>query len=348
MGGAPGGSTDRARSGRQRGLLAVAAVAVLIAGGCGSAGAPVRSSPPMAVNNEVAAVGVDVPLAAPTTPAWQVAWVTPSVQLAGLAVFNPDRVWVAATDGILYSWDGTGWRVQHVDDDLTHLVAVDTGDAWATSDDGIRHWNGSKWTLTSHDGSVTALAATDARHAWAAAASGILAWDGHGWALSYPGAGTRFTGIAALDASRAWAVGTAPDGSGVVAAWNGSRWSPQAAVPQPLSAVYAADAGHAWAVSPEGSIYAWNGTAWELAVDLHLVLTSIAGTDASHVWVTAASGQVLFHDGATWHVQYQAPTSMSGIAPLGPTDVWAIGFDTIYTTQSSAYITQSSTAGSGF
>ncbi len=334
--GSPGASAERIRSGGLRGILTVVAVAGLVAGGCGSLAAPARTVPPLAGNNELAAVGVDVPLPAPTEPAWQVAWVTPSVQLTGLAVFNPDSVWVAASDGIVYSWDGTGWHVQHVDDDLTRMVAVDPGNAWAASDDGIRHWNGSRWKLTSDDGSVTALAVADTRHAWAASDAGIRAWNGSGWPLVYPGDGARFAGIAALDASHAWAVGTAPDGSGVVVAWNGSRWSLQAAMPEPLSAVYAADARHAWAVSPEGSIYAWNGTAWQLAVDLRLVLTNVSGIDPSHVWVTAASGQVLFHDGATWHVQYQAPTSMSAVAALDPTDLWAIGFDTVYTTQASA------------
>ena len=334
--GSPGDSADRIRPGGLRGVLAAVAVVGLVAGGCGSVGAPAQTAPPDAIGNELAAVGVDVPLPSPTAPGWQVAWVTPSVQLTGLAVFNPNSVWVAASDGIVYSWDGTGWHVQHVDDDVTQMVAVDPGDAWVSSDDGIRHWNGSKWRLTSRDGSVTALAAVDARHAWAASAAGIRAWDGSGWPLVYPSDGARFAGIAALDASHAWAVGTAPDGSGVVVAWNGSRWTLQAAVPEPLSGVYAADARHAWAVSPDGSIYAWNGAAWQLTVDLHLVLTSVAGTGASHVWATAASGQVLFHDGATWHVQYLAPTSLSAVVALNPTDVWAIGFDTVYTTQGSA------------
>ena len=336
MGGSPGGSTERIRSGGLRRFVLAAATVALVAGGCGSLSAQAQAVPANPVANEVAAVGADVPLSAPATPAWQVAWVTPSVQLTGLAVFNANSVWVAGSDGVVYAWDGTGWHVRRVDDDILRMAAVSPTAAWVASDDGIRQWNGSKWTLTSHDGTVLALAAADGRHAWAATAAGIRAWDGSGWPLAYAADGTRFTGIAALDATHAWAVGTAPDGSGVVVAWDGSRWSLQATLPEPLSAVYASDAQNAWAVSPEGSIYEWNGTAWDLTVDLHLALNGVAGTNASHVWVTADSGQVLFHDGATWHVQYQAPTTVSAVAAADPGDVWAIGFDTVYSTVASA------------
>ena len=309
---------------------AVVVVLVLVAA-CGSAVARAPANPaPEAVGNELAAAGAgSLPQG---TAGWQVAWVTPSVHLTGLSVFDGTHAWVAASDGRIYAWDGTGWHVQQLDEDLGHMVAVDQRDAWVSSDDGIRHWDGKRWTLTGHDGVVTALAAADARHVWATDATGIRTWSGTAWTRQYAATGMQFRGITAADASHAWAVGSNADGSGVVVAWDGSTWSVQATLPQPLSAVYASDARHGWAVSPEGSIYTWDGTTWTQTADLHIVLADVTGTDAAHVWAVAASGEVLFRDGNGWAVQYQAPTTLSGIAALDAGHVWAIGFDTVYST----------------
>ncbi len=296
--------------------LVVSAALVLATAGCGSTvgAAPVSSVPQASTNG------------------WQVLWISPSVQLAGLSVFDAQDVWVAGTDGLLYAWDGTGWRVQRVGDDLTGMVAVNQRDAWVSSDDGIRHWDGTHWTLTSHDRAVTALAAADARHVWVADPAGIRAWSGTGWTLQYAAAGAQLQGISAADSSHAWAVGSLASGSGVVVAFDGSSWSIQATLPQPLSAVYASDPAHAWAVSPDGSIFTWDGTAWRLTANLHMDLTDVSGTDAAHVWAVAASGEVLFHNGTRWAVQYRAPTTLGGVAAIDAGHVWAVGFDTVYST----------------
>ena len=340
--GSPGGSVRRIHWGGPRVwivsavlVLTVAVIGVIAVDRAAIGSAPAAQGGPFA--NEVASVGQVVPASANS---WQVAWVTPSVQLTGVAAFDPTHVWVAGSDGLLYAWDGTGWNVRRLDDDIAAMAAVNQHDAWVSSDDGIRHLSGSKWSLTSHDGTVTALAALDASHAWAASASGILAWNGSQWSLAYAAHGARLDAISALDASHAWAVGSLPDGGGVVVAWNGFEWSLQASVPVALSAVYAADARHAWAVSREGSIYAWNGTVWQLETDLHQQLTAVAGTDAAHVWASTSSGQVLFRDGTSWDVIYHAPTTVTGLAPLDAANVWAIGFDTVYGTQTPGSSTQ--------
>jgi hypothetical protein len=267
-----------------------------------------------------------------STSGWQVLWISPSVQLAGLSVFDAQHVWVAGTDGLLYAWDGTGWHVQRVGDDLSRIVAVDQRDAWVSNEDGIQHWDGTHWTLTSRDRAVTALAAGDTRHVWAADPAGIRAWNGTDWTLQYAAAGAQLQGIAATDATHAWAVGSLASGLGVVVALDGSSWSIQATLPQPLAAVYASDPTHAWAVSPDGSIFTWDGTAWRLTANLHMDLTAVSGTDAAHVWAVAASGEVLFYNGTGWAVQYRAPTTLEGIAAVDAGHVWAIGFDTVYST----------------
>jgi hypothetical protein len=314
-------------------VAVVGLIALVIAAGSAS-GAPARTASPDSIGNELAWVGDFSAVPTPGPDGWHDFWVTPSVELHKVIVFNAEHAWVTASDGSLYAWDGTGWRINHLDDDLGAMAAVDLRHVWVASDEAIHFFDGSRWTATSV-GDTTALAAADVTHAWATTASGILRWDGHGWSHVYASGAAQLLGVTAAGPGRAWAVGTLADGSGVILAWDGARWTQQATVPQPLSAVYAADARHAWAVSSEGSIYAWDGTGWSLSADLHLVLRDVSGTDASHVWAVSESGEVLFYNGASWRVEYRAPTSLVSIAPLDPTHVWAVGFDAVYATQGS-------------
>jgi ligand-binding sensor domain-containing protein len=333
--------------------MGVLLVGLLLAAGCAAQGSAQRvapgtasaaSTPPAA--NEIAGVGAAAPAPA-AAPVWQVAWISPSVQLTGLVVFHPDHAWAAGSDGMLYAWDGTGWRAQRVDDDIALLAAADQQHAWIASDDGIRYWNGERWRLTSSDGAVTALAAVDARHAWAASPAGMLAWDGAGWQFTAGGRGAVVRGIAAAGASHAWAVGSLPDGRGVVFGWNGSAWRMQATLPDPLASVYGADPLHAWAVSSSGTIYAWNGETWNLDTDLHQPLTDITGADGGQLWVTASSGQIWTLSGGRWGIAYRAPTTLAAVTSLDPTNVWAIGFDTVYSTEAALQTPSSASAGLG-
>ncbi len=326
-----GGRARSARSSaaghlRSSALVSAAAVVALLVAGCGSAAPATRAPQPEAVGDELT-VAAQAPASV-----WQVAWVSPSVQLTGIHVFGPENVWVAGSDGRIYAWDGTGWHVQRLDEDLGAMAAVSPRDVWVSSDDGIRHWNGSGWSLTSHDGAVTALAALDAHHVWATDQIGIRTWNGTTWVRQYVAAGADLTGIATADATHAWAVGSLPDGSGVIVAWDGSAWTVQATVPQPLSAVYAAGPASAWAIGPEGAVYTWDGSTWQQTADLHLPLTGIAGSGPGHVWAVSQSGEVLSLEGSTWTVVYRAPTTLSAISALDGSTVWAIGFDTIYST----------------
>ncbi|MGC8633358.1 MAG: WD40/YVTN/BNR-like repeat-containing protein [Candidatus Limnocylindrales bacterium] len=333
--------------------LALLTIAVLIAAGCAAQGIPspfepgtsaAASSQPNA--NEIAGVGLVAPAAA-SAPAWQVAWISPSVQLTGLVVFDPDHAWAAGSDGMLYAWDGTGWHVQRVAHGIALLAAADRRHAWIAGDDGIRYWNGEQWRLTSTDGAVTALAALDARHAWAASPAGIAAWTGSDWQLTPGGRDAVVHGIAAADGSHAWAVGSLSDGQGVVLAWNGSAWHMQAVLPDPLVSVYAADPRHVWAVSPSGTVYAWDGKGWRLDTNLHQPLTDITGADGGQLWVTSASGQIWTLQGGRWGIVYRAPTTLLAITSLGSTNVWAIGFDTVYSTEAALQTPSSASAGLG-
>ena len=267
----------------------------------------------------------------PSTPAWRVVFVSPSVQLVGLHVFGPQAVWVAGSDGRLHAWDGTGWSMQHPDDDTSAVTAVDPRDAWAASDDGIRHWDGVRWSLVSRDGGVRAIAAADRNHAWAVDTRGLLEWNGHAWASGPMPAGVVLGSVAATDATHAWAVGTAPNGRGEAVNWNGSAWL-ETRLPQPLSAISAPDPAHAWAVSPDGGVFTWDGTGWHESAELHLDLAAITGDHAGDLWAAARTGEVLAFRDARWTIVYRAPTALREIAALDARHVWAIGFDTVYAT----------------
>ena len=272
------------------------------------------------------------------TPPWRVAWVSPSVHLAGLRVFGPERVWVAGSDGRLYSWDGTGWSMQRADDDITALAAVNEQDAWTSSDDGIRHWDGAHWSMSGHDVGVVAIAAPDSSHAWAVDTNGLLAWNGGSWTAWPVPVGTSLRAVGAAKGVHAWAVGSGPNGVGIVVHWNGSTWV-QAELPQPLSAVFAVDATHAWAASTDGPVFTWDGTGWRETADLHLGLTAITSDPGGNLWAAAQTGEILALRGGRWVLAYRAPTAVSEIAAYDATHVWAIGFDTVYATVAQESVT---------
>jgi hypothetical protein len=108
-------------------------------------------------------------------------------------------------------------------------------------------------------------------------------WNGTAWKQvpsPTPGGGTLLTGVAAVSASSAWAVGETGSGDGptktLTLRWNGTAWN-RASSPSPgasarLSAVAATSTRNAWAVgstskinhgSSETLILHWNGTTWK-------------------------------------------------------------------------------------
>ena len=189
--------------------------------------------------------------------------------------------------------------------------AVTAGSAWAVGSAGspsspqtlILRWNGAIWKRVPSPSPGGALnpdflggvAAVSAGRAWAvgcttcATASGfnkplIEGWNGKAWAqvpspaLGAPGG--ILSGVAAVSAANAWAVGGTESGSGpsevittLIARWNGTGWkrvpSPNPTGRAALAGVAAVSASSAWAVGNIGGaktlILRWNGTAWKLS-----------------------------------------------------------------------------------
>jgi hypothetical protein len=180
----------------KRGLIVVAAIALVSAGIAGAAGGfRVFPSPP--VDGMLSGVGFVSP-----TDGWVV----------GAHPSNAPDDGGAAT--LTEHWNGSAWSVVpsfdtlRVDDTLAAVAGVATNDVWAV---GQRKPTGSK-------SPVTPLA---------------LHWNGSAWsAVPTPSiAVTRasLVGVAALASNNAWAVGATITGT-LVEHWNGSAWS---VVPSP-------------------------------------------------------------------------------------------------------------------
>ena len=236
---------------------------------------------------------------------------------------------------------------------LFSVSAVSAADAWAAGGYGtgsgafrtlMLRWNGVAWSrVTSPDPSpdreyglnvISAVTATSARNAWAVGyycarrcqADGevdrtlILHWNGVRWAVAAsPDPGTGYsvlTGVTAVSATSAWAVGSYAAGTSVMRPlalhWNGIRWA-RAAIAQPrrggryrlLTGVTATSANSAWAAGysctancstqPDASqadrtlILHWNGTRWSPAPTpdpgaRYDILNAISAASAGSGW----------------------------------------------------------------
>jgi hypothetical protein len=197
---------------------------------------------------------------------------------------------------LILRWNGTAWtRVPsptpaNGDLSLDGVAAVSARSAWAVGTylDArfnfktlILRWNGTTWkqvpSPTPAGGRLLAVAATSASNAWAVGTTAgktlILRWNGTTWKqVSSPSPATSafLSGVAALSARSAWAVGSYPKGPTLVTQtlilrWNGTRWkrvpSPTPAGGAFLLGVAAVSARSAWAVGG-GLILSWNGTSW--------------------------------------------------------------------------------------
>jgi hypothetical protein len=198
-------------------------------------------------------------------------------------------VGLAPAVSLIVHWNGRAWSQSHPLAGLGYYVGVGASSArdvwavggtswWNPSQTLAAHWNGRSWTRVATPnppggGLLNSVAATSASNAWAVGQAGpgpgipapaqpiIEHWNGRHWSLQHfapPAGDGLFTGVAALSASNAWAVGWTGDpnpGSGqktLIEHWNGRTWT---RVPTPneghstlLHAVTAISSDNAWAV----------------------------------------------------------------------------------------------------
>jgi hypothetical protein len=178
--------------------------------------------------------------------------------------------------------------------ELFSVTARTATDVWAvgqrdnTGAQLIEHWNGQSWSLVPSPGpkiGLLGVAAAGAKDAWAVSGFGgraigsgitlISHWNGTRWRRvpsPNPNPGGGFLqAVAAVSASRAWAVGTDIDFvtsfHNVIEVWNGHTWK---LVKSPVTdglllSVAATSASNAWAVGggDNGALMMhWNGVRW--------------------------------------------------------------------------------------
>src|SRR5438874_1811018 len=166
------------------------------------------------------------------------------------------------------------------------------------------------------------------------------------------------SGVAAVSASDAWAVGTSGSqmshGQTLTEHWNGNQWSvvkspSPASMNNELFGVAAVSATDVWAVGfishntangpvEQTLIEHWNGTSWSVVkspnVGTSPVLNGVAAVSATDAWAVGNSGfnQTLIEhwNGTSWSVvKSPSPGSgddLRGVAAVSANDVWATGY----------------------
>ena len=269
---------------------------------------------------------------------------------------------------------------------LEDVAASSPTDAWAVGhrfDPGdqkghtlIEHHDGTSWTITpSADGpsapqsELSGVAARTSTDAWAVGSftkpnnlvrTLVERWDGSSWArMKSPNsgqpAGGQLSGVVALAADDAWAVGSFGQGAPsrtLIEHWDGATWS---VVPSPnkgpfpnaLSDIDAVASDDIWAVGTwftkafddRTLTLHWDGATWSRVASPNagpasaandLVSVSAVGTD--DVWAVGLRGLktlALRWDGTAWAV-VASPTpegiaDLAAVVAVATDDVWAVG-----------------------
>lgn len=305
-------------------------------------------------------VGVGIVQAAPTAPACQtqswriVSSANPSIPvnvLNSVTAFSEHDVWAvgqsqfsasptSSSVPLVEHWDGKNWRV---------IPTLPSG------------LIGAFVAVTTIPGTHE-LWAVGSQHINNPGTEGLIAlWNGNRWKnISSPAVNAAsFSGVVALSATNAWAVGASRRNNqapytAAIEHWNGRTWS-QVLVPVPsdspysiLSSITAFSATDVWAVGSYGIgfdgytlIEHWNGRQWEMVSapnpgpDNHLVsVTTIPHTN--HLWATgywtgglAAKSFLEYWNGKVWSVVPTVPVGItyqfSGVVALSAKSAWMVG-----------------------
>jgi hypothetical protein len=164
------------------------------------------------------------------------------------------------------------------------------------------------------------------------------------------------TGVAAVSASDAWAVGSTGTGlhfNSLILRWDGRSWR---RVPSPsvsfgefgnaLQGVAATSAANAWAVGctdgcPVGGtplIERWSGTSWKQVAAPTTPyalydLTAVAARSATSAWAVGGGGPVTSEaaaaahwNGRRWTLSHaRSGAVLTGVAAISATNAWAVG-----------------------
>jgi hypothetical protein len=301
---------------------------------------------------------------------------------------------VAQTPTPPFHWAmASGLNVGAGDNFLASIGGIQDDDIWATgnyldSASGahrtlMEHWNGSAWSVipSPNPGKggdfLAGISVVNAHLAWAVGQyqnnpiddeqALIEQWNGKAWSVvpsPNTGGPVKFLfGVAAVDATTAWAVGfdTAQDSSiahTLIEQWNGQVWT---VVPSPnsgtgsnvLYGIAASSANDAWAVGDDKVsatgvvdtlIEHWDGRSWSVVPSPNLpngnsILAGITTVDANTAWAvgyaadsatTLSQTLVERWNGQSWSLMPSPNPGMQdnelyGIHALNARNIWSVG-----------------------
>ena len=225
---------------------------------------------------------------------------------------------------------------------------------------GAQH--GRPGAVVRHDaeGLLYAVAATSSGNVWAVGQTSppgdddepdwnalIMHWNGTSWKRvpsPSPGTGATLSGVAAVSARSAWAVGWTDStkfspARTVIVRWNGAAWK-RVPTPHPryafLNSVAATSGGSAWAVStpiqPPAVIVGWNGASWQPApipdgaADDNGV-SGVAATSARNAWAVGGVPGILHWNGTAWKLMHSPgpAADLAAVAATSARNAWAVG-----------------------
>jgi hypothetical protein len=276
----------------------------------------------------------------------------------------------AGFNGVSSASAADAWAVGAISGQTQHLVQA-----------LVARWNGTGWARVPirglgprTDAGLNGVSVVSAADAWAVGDSGtapglsslVVRWNGTGWARvpspspGAPASGTALSGVSAVSASSAWAVGSYGNvEKTLVLRWNGIRWA-QVPSPNPggaqgsmLFGVASGPGPGAWAVgcygaSPDSAAehalaLRWNGARWTRvpapAVGASSCLHAVTVVSPSDAWAVGwTAGEVngpsralvLRWNGSRWtRVASPAPpgpgAGLNGVSAISAASAWAVG-----------------------
>lgn len=280
------------------------------------------------------------------------------VNRRAVAAAGADTAWVGGDYGsmIATSTGGSSWKPQYTGttNPIVGISPVDATTAWAVSSkygssafikttDG-----GATWTVLksgAEAGEPEAVSAVDSSTVWIAGSEfgtlmNRMVWKttdgGSTWVRKDTPSGMGLTGISAVDAYTAWAVGPSSglgEANGVLfkTVDGGDNWVAQGTDVPHLMSVCAIDASNAWAAGSDGAVLKTTdgGANWvEVRTGAEpKPITSFSAVDGSVAYMVGRGGLILRtgDGGATWVAQGSASADLTAVYAVDRSVAWAVG-----------------------
>jgi hypothetical protein len=271
---------------------------------------------------------------------------------AGVWAGSKTDAWVAGNGPInaMFShWDGNAWTQSSVDETssayayLFGIFGTGPNDVWAVggSNSGgtgpaepdstgrAIHWDGSSWQ-DEYDlpSSVWLRSVWESGPAdvWVTTEGNELAhFDGSSWSLVPFGMEDNVLAVTGTGPADVWASTEYGGDAVTIHHWDGRNWTVAYSGSGFVTALWATDAQHAWAVGWSGTILTWDGHAWTAASSgTTYDLSSVWASGPNDVWAVGTGGAVVHSNGSAWTSSSVTSTDLIGVAGSGPDDVWMV------------------------